>query len=32
MNSNISEGSDMAYINGQSWNFLDGTKESHRKP
>jgi hypothetical protein len=31
MNSKVSEGSDVAYINVQSWHFLDGTEESYKK-
>jgi hypothetical protein len=32
MNSKVSEGSDVAYINVQSWHFLDGAEESYKKP
>ena len=32
MHSKVSAGSDVAYINVQSWHFLDGTEWSYRKP
>jgi hypothetical protein len=32
MNSKFSEGSDVTYINLQSWHFLDGNEERYRKP
>ena len=32
MNSEVSAGSDVAYINIQSWKFLDRTEESYKKP
>lgn len=32
MNSKVCEGSDVVYINVQSWHFLDGSEESHKKP
>ena len=32
MHSKVSAGSDVAYINVQSWHFLDGTEWSYSKP
>jgi len=32
MNSKVSEGSDVAYINVQPWRFLEGNEENYKKP